>query len=153
MTRVAMMIGLALAACFAAPIAAQTASEVRAPGGFAPMQAPCVRQAGGACLPVSATVPLPVSTRSETYRLVTANAPNPAATLFGGSYVLAQGCATYGTVTLRYLGPDGVTMTALVSKTAADSTGGTPLSFGSNAIVDVVLSGTTGCNVSLSRIP
>lgn len=102
---------------------------------------------------VSTAEPLPTTSRVETFRLATANVPGNAATLFGGSYVLTQACASYGTVTLRYLGPDGTTMTAMLTKTASDSAGGTLVSLGASAIVDVTLAGTTGCNVTLSRIP
>lgn len=40
---------------------AQTASSVQAPGGYAPMQAPCVRQSDGGCVPVSPVAPLPTA--------------------------------------------------------------------------------------------
>ncbi|WP_343528769.1 hypothetical protein [Sphingomonas sp.] len=89
----------------------------------------------------------------EAFQLASGNTASSPATLFGGAYVLTQGCTTYGTVTLRYRGPDGVTMIGMVSKTAADSGGGTVVSFGGGAIVDVSLSGTAGCNVALSRVP
>jgi hypothetical protein len=43
------------------PVHAQTASSVQAPGGYAPMQAPCVRQSDGSCVPVSPVAPLPTA--------------------------------------------------------------------------------------------
>lgn len=137
----------------ATPAAGQVAKDVRAPGGFAPMQAPCVRLANGVCEPVTATAPMPVTTRAETFNLAINNTVSPAAALWGGNYVLSQSCTTYGSVILRYRGPDGVTMVTMVTKTTADSGGGTLLAFGTNAIVDVSLSGTAGCNVTLARIP
>lgn len=144
---------LIAAAFTATPAIAQVAKDVRAPGGFAPMQAPCVRLGNGVCDPVTANAPMPVTTRTETFNLVTNNTASPAVALWGGNYVLAQSCTTYGSVALRYRGPDGTTMIALVTKTAADTGGGTFVAFGTNAIVDVGLSGTAGCNVTLARIP
>lgn len=44
-----------------APAVAQDATSVRAPAGFAPVQAPCVKQPDNSCTPVSAANPLPVS--------------------------------------------------------------------------------------------
>lgn len=144
---------LIAAAFVATPAAAQVAKDVRAPGGFAPMQAPCVRLGNGACEPVTATAPMPVTTRAETFSLAINNLVAPPAALWGGNYVLAQSCTGYGSVTLRYRGSDGVTMVAMVTKMAADTGGGTLVAFGTNAIVDVALSGAAGCNVTLSRIP
>lgn len=50
------------------PAAAQVAPRVAFPGGFAPGQVPCVKQADGSCLPVSAADPLPVSSASAPTR-------------------------------------------------------------------------------------
>jgi len=52
---------LALALLLAPCVEAQTASSVQAPAGYAPMQAPCVKQTDGTCVPVSAANPLPVT--------------------------------------------------------------------------------------------
>ncbi len=130
---------------------------------------PQVKNAGGSNVPSGAAVltdssgiekgtaanPLAVATngKQETFALVTANAPATAATTYGGSYVVSQSCATYGTVTVRYRGPDGATMLTMLTKTSADSTGGTLVSLASSAIVDATVSGTTGCNVTLARVP
>lgn len=143
----------AVALAYASPTFGQSTSSAQAPAGFAPMQSPCVVQSDGKCTSVSVVAPLPIAARAETFRLAVANVSSPAATLVGGNYVLTQTCSAYGTLTLRYLGPDGTTMTALVLKTASDSSGGTLASLGANAIVDVALAGTTGCNATLSRIP
>lgn len=52
-----------LAALLATSAAAQsTGSSVQFPSGWAPGQAPCVRQANGSCVPVSADAPLPTAT-------------------------------------------------------------------------------------------
>ncbi|SUJ06211.1 Uncharacterised protein [Sphingomonas paucimobilis] len=40
-------------------------------------------------------------------------------TALGGLYVLNQSCNGYGTVTLRYLGADGITMLPLLTRTAS----------------------------------
>lgn len=140
-------------ACSSVCATAQTLPRVSAPAAFVPPAAAAFTDADGSTKVASNATPLPVAGRAETFRLVVGNAPSSAATLFGGSYVLTQSCTAYGTVTLRYLAADGITMTAMLAKSAADTTGGTLVSLGSSAIVDVVLSGTTGCNVTLSRIP
>lgn len=140
-------------ACSSVGASAQTLPRIAAPGTIVPPSGAAFSAPDGSTNIVSNATPLPVGSKAETVRLAIANVAGQAATLYGGSYVLSQACASYGTVTLRYLAPDGVTMTALVAKTAADANGGSPVSLGSSAIVDVVLSGTTGCNVSLSRIP
>lgn len=63
MRHLALLAGaLALATCSASPAFAQDAASVRAPAGFAPVQAPCVKQADASCLPVSAAAPLPIDT-------------------------------------------------------------------------------------------
>ncbi len=147
---------IALACCLTAPAAAQTYPLSASPEGWARPTAPCVYDPiAKTCAPITASAPLPVLTinRTETFQLATANTASAPVTLFGGSYVFTQNCTAYGTVTLRYRGPDGATMTAMLSKTAADSSGGTIASFGTGAIVDVSLSGTTGCSATLARIP
>lgn len=102
---------------------------------------------------IDITNPLPVAGRQELVALATANAPSPAIAVYGGNYVFSQGCTAYGTLTLRYRAADGATMITMVTKTASDNAGGTLLSLGTNAIVDVAVSGTTGCNATLARIP
>lgn len=52
---------LALLVVSAWPAHAQNATSVQAPAGFAPMQAPCVKQVDGTCVPVSAANPMPVT--------------------------------------------------------------------------------------------
>lgn len=102
--------------------------------------------------PIDLTNPLPVSGRQETAVLATGNTAGPATTLYGGTYILTQACTGYGSVALRYRAPDG-TMLTLATKIVGDTGGGTTLQFGASQIVDVLLTGTTGCNVILSRIP
>ncbi|WP_343526758.1 hypothetical protein [Sphingomonas sp.] len=143
----------ALALAWSSAAFGQTAGSAQAPAGFAPMQAPCSVQSDGRCVAVSAATPLPMATRVESFQLVSGNVPASPATLTGGTYILTQACTTYGSVTLRYRGPDGATMTAMLSKTASDSAGGSAVSFGGGAVVDIALSGTAGCNVGLSRVP
>lgn len=90
--------------------------------------------------------------RQEVVQLVANNTAAPAAPMFGGKYIMTQACTAYGSVTLRYRGPDGTTMVALATKTAAEA-GGTTVELGSKQVVDVALTGTTGCNVTLARVP
>lgn len=89
----------------------------------------------------------------EVFQLVDANTPSAPIAAYGGSYVFMQNCTTYGTVSLQYLGPDGVTYYTLLSKTSADSAGGTHVGIGAGQRMQAVLSGTTGCNVTLKRNP
>jgi len=97
--------------------------------------------------------PLPTIGKQETLQLAAGNTPAAAVVVVGGDYIFTQVCATYGTVNLQVLGPDGVTYQTIVSKTAADTAGGTGLALGSNAIVRVTVSGTSDCAASLSRVP
>lgn len=106
-------------------------------------------------VPIGATNPVPVATngKQESYNLIDANSVAPAQTVYGGSYVFSQSCSGYGTVTLRYRGPDGATMQVLVTKTATDAAGGTLVSLASYVVVDATVSGTTGCNATIARVP
>lgn len=144
---------IALALLLAPALACAQSKPIAAPGSFVPQGAVAYGASGAAATPVTPTTPLPVMTRGESFQLVTANTPAAAVALVGGAYVFSQLCTGYGSIALRYRGPDGATMTTLVSKTAADSAGGTVFSFGTNAIVDAVVSGTTGCNATLARMP
>jgi hypothetical protein len=97
-------------------------------------------------------VPAPAQTQ-QSFALVTANVAAPAITAYGGNYILSQTCGTYGTVTLQVRGPDGATYQTVVSKTAADTTGGSIISLASFANVRATLTGTAGCYVQLARVP
>lgn len=135
---------------------AQTAKSVQSPGGYAPVSAPCVQQADGSCVPVNGDAPLPVTGHQEAAQIVSANVARAPQTVYGGIYTLMQSCASYagGMLTLRYRGPDGVTMMPLLSRTETDTGGGTLITLGSNAVVDVTLpTGATGCNAMLARVP
>lgn len=143
-----------LALFMAIPFAnAQSAVSARAPANFAPITAPCAVQPDGSCAAVSTALPLPTQAKQESVTLIAANTPAAVQTVYGGNYAFSQTCSAYGTVVLRYRGPDGATMLTLVSKTASDSTGATLVQLGSNAVVDATVSGTTGCNATLSRVP
>jgi hypothetical protein len=99
---------------------------------------------------------LSAADKQENVTLAAANVASAAATIFGGSYVFSQSCASYngGALALRYRGPDGTTMVTLLTRTASDSTGGAQLALGSNSVLDVTLpAGSTGCNATLSRVP
>ncbi|WP_416463945.1 hypothetical protein [Sphingomonas sp. VDB2] len=64
MTIIRLACALALALILSPAMAQTTGSSVQAPAGYAPMQAPCVKQVDGTCVPVSATAPLPVTASS-----------------------------------------------------------------------------------------
>lgn len=145
-------IGFALLACCVVGSGAG-AQSVRLPGNFAPGASIGYGAADDNWTAVTEATPLPTAPKQESYVLVSANASTGPATLYGGTYVVTQGCAGYGTVTLRYRGPDGATMLPLLSRTASDSSGGTVVALGSNAMVDATLVGTTGCNVQIARLP
>lgn len=140
-------------ALFAGQAHGQTAGSIQFPSGYAPGQAPCTAQTDGTCAPVSAATPLPVSGKQESLSLASANSAAAGTAVYGGDYVFSQSCLTYGSVALQAVGPDGATYQTLVARSAADSTGGTGITFGSNAMVRVALTGTTGCNATLSRVP
>jgi hypothetical protein len=89
----------------------------------------------------------------ETFQLASGNTATAAVTAFGGDYIFAQTCSGYGTLTLQVLGPNGTTYQPILTKTATDTTGGTGLALGSNATIQVSLSGTAGCSALLSRVP
>lgn len=133
-------------------LAAAQTKPVAAPGAFVPQSALAYGGNGKAATPVTRETPLPVGT-IEPVTLASANAATAPVALYGGSYVLNQFCTGYGSVTLRYRAADGATMLPLLSRAAADAGGGTPLQFASGQTVDVALSGTTGCFVTLNRIP
>ena len=132
--------------------AAAQSKPVAAPGAFVPQSAMAYGGSGKAATSVTRETPLPVGT-IEPVTLATGNVASAAVALYGGSYVLNQFCTGYGAVTLRYRAADGATMLPLLSRVAADANGGTPVQFASGQTVDIALSGTTGCSVTINRIP
>jgi hypothetical protein len=93
------LVGAAALALFGAPASAQTASSVQAPGGYAPMQAPCVRQGDGSCVPISPISPLPTAqgplaaaSSTPLAGTVTASTVNPTS----GAAGFASGAAVIG---------------------------------------------------------
>lgn len=129
------------------------AQQVAAPAGYAPLTAPCTAQADGRCAAVSGDTPMPVATRAERLVLAGNNVAAAPVTALGGLYILNQSCGGYGSLTLRYLAADGVTMLPLLTRTVSDTGGGTNIYLGAGAVVDISLSGTTGCNAQLARVP
>ena len=150
--RLRFLAGAMALACCSAGAGAQSLPPIVAPSNIVPPAGVAFTGADGKTYIATPAMPLPVAGKQESAALVSANMPAAAVTLYGGSYVLSQLCATYGSVTLRYRAADGVTMTPLVTKIAADAVA-TVLQFGSGAVVDATVTGTTGCNVTLSRIP
>lgn len=143
---------LLLSSCsHVAPVAAQ--SRVQTPGGTAPGTSVGYGAKDGAWTPVTTATPLPTGGKQESFVLVASNTPASPVTAYGGTYVFSQACSAYGTLSLRYRGPDGATMMAMLSKTAADTAGGTMIALGTNAVIDATVSGTTACNATLTRIP
>lgn len=94
-----------------------------------------------------------VAGAQETLSLVTTNTPAAQQTVLGGTYIFNQQASVYGTVTLQVLGPDGATWQTVLSKTASDTTGGSSVALGSNAVVRSTVAGTTGAVATLSRVP
>ena len=151
-TAFAVALATALSTC-AQPVPAQsTAQSVKFPAFYAPGMSPCVQQADGTCRPVSNAQPLPVGVQ-ESFQLAAANTPSAPVTLFGGDYILSQTCSGYGTLALQVLGADATTWSPLVTKSTADTAGGSGLSLGSYSVVRVALTGTTGCYANLARVP
>ena len=89
-------------ALFASPCLAQNASSVVAPSGFAPMQAPCVKQANSTCAPVSATAPLPTTPgplAAASSIPLAGTVTSTAVTPTSGAATFASGTATIGPLT------------------------------------------------------
>jgi len=93
------------------------------------------------------------SGRRESFQLIAANTPSAAVTVFGGDYIISQTCTAYGTVTLQVLGPDGATWLTLGTFTGTDTGNGTGGTIGSYAQIRMTVSGTSGCNAVLARVP
>lgn len=140
-------------ACFSTSAAAQTTyPKIVAPSTIVPPSGVAFTDVDGSTKVASPATPLPVAGRQESVALVTANTAIAPVTLYGGTYILTQACTGYGSVALRYRSPDG-TMLILATKVVGDTGGGTVFQFGTSQVVDVLLTGTTGCTVTLSRIP
>lgn len=60
----------------------------------------------------------------EAFALASANVSAGPTPVFGGTYILNQTCASYGTVTFQALGPDGAAFQTAASYTSSTSTGG-----------------------------
>lgn len=140
---------LALALHSCTPAFAQHAIVSAAPAGFAPEQA-CVAWSGGSS---GAGALIPCGSPQEGFQLASGNVASPAATVFGGDYILDQVCSAYGSLQLQRLGPDGATWITSLTKTAADGAAPTGITIGGKAQVRVVLSGTAGCAATLTRVP
>ena len=89
----------------------------------------------------------------ESFQLVASNVATAEVTVFGGDYVLSQACTAYGSLNFQVRGPDGVTYTTFFTKTASDPTNATGIVLGSYAVVRITITGTTGCNAILARVP
>lgn len=140
-------------ACIPVSASAQTYPKIIAPSTIVPPSGVAWQDADGSTKLAGPGAPLPTGGVREAFQLVSANTPITSATVYGGDYILAQTCSSYGTVTLQVRGPDASTWLTLVTKTAADTGSGTGIALGSYAVVRVTVSGTAGCFASLSRVP
>lgn len=150
-----------LAALAGLLLCSPAAAQIAVPGGAMPGSPAVVPVpgAGGKVVKAPAVVTIgpdglsaPIG-KQEAFPLIAANVPSAPATVFGGNYILEQTCTAYGTVTIQRLGPDGTTYLTIASYTASDTMGGHALAFGSLAKVRMTVSGTTGCNALLARVP
>lgn len=146
--------GLLLASCAPAAVAAQNSGKtIIAPRGDGKIEARAIYCDDGTGKTAACGAPgSPMTTagRQERAQLVTANVPAGAQAVYGGNYLFDQACSAYGTITLRTRGADGATMVTVLSRSAGDMT---MVALGSGATVDATVSGTTGCNAALSRVP
>lgn len=147
------LLGAIALACLPATAAAQTLPKIIAPSTIVPPQGVAWQDADGSTKLSTPATPLPTGGVREAFQLVSANTPIASATVYGGDYILAQTCTSYGTLTLQVRGPDATTWLTLVTKTAADTGSGTGIALGSYAVVRVTVSGAAGCFASLSRVP
>lgn len=139
------MIRLAAALAVALPLAAAPAAAQSLVG--------FVDSATRKVVVVETAKPLPTIGKQESFQLVAANAPAAAVQVAGGDYVLAQTCSAYGSLTFQVLGPDAATWLPLATYNTADTGSAHAFILGSYAKVRVSLSGTSGCNALLSRVP
>lgn len=101
--------------------------------------------------------PLQVGSKQETLTLINNNVASQPQTAFGGDYIWSV-VGTFGgaSVQLQALGPDGASYQNIgAAKTSADTTGGTGVGLGTNAVVRAAITGgtPTGLFAALSRIP
>ncbi|MGW8141852.1 hypothetical protein [Sphingomonas zeae] len=150
--RVLFRAGAMALACCSAGVRAQSLPQIVPPSNIIPPAGVAFIGADGKSYIAAPATPLPVAGKQETVALASANTAVPAVALYGGTYILNQSCGAYGTVALRYRAADGSTMVTLLTRSVAD-VAGTAVQFGSGQVVDVALTGTTGCNVTLSRMP
>lgn len=113
---------------------------------------PCPVSSTTASSPASSST-APTTTTPETYKLISANVPSAAVTVQGGTYLLTQTCTLYGSVSLKVLGPDGVSLLTLVTKILLDTGLGNQVVLGAGATVSMTVAGATGCNATLARVP
>jgi hypothetical protein len=150
--RISAQAALAASMAVPAPTLARAAPAVVMPSGNASAHALGFGAVGGPVTMVDADHPLPVGGRADGLVLVSANAPLQPQAAYGGTYVLSATCSTWAPngLTVRSRGPDGSTMLP-VHQFSAD--GSVEIGMGAGAVVDAVVAGTAGCNLTLSREP
>lgn len=148
------ILGIAAAATVltAVPVSAQATRPSHRPGGAItdtnPQPAECREWDVAAAAWKSCS-----AGRRESFQLAAGNAAAAAVTVYGGDYILSQTCTGYGSLALQVRGPDGASWLTLVTKTASDLGNGTGIALGSYAAVRVAVTGTSGCNAILARVP
>jgi len=73
--------------------------------------------------------------------------------VYGGNYIFTQAGTGYGSIILEILASDGTTWLPLVTKTAADTDGGTAVTLGAGAQVRARAVNMTTSSAKLSRVP
>lgn len=131
---------------------AAMAQQVAALAGYAPLTALCTTQPDGRCAALSGDTPMPVATRAERLVLVGNNVAVAPVTALGALCVEPElQRLWHGDAALFGGGRHH-------DAAAADPHGvrhgrGTNIYLGAGAVVDINLSGTSGCNANLARVP
>jgi len=73
--------------------------------------------------------------------------------VYGGNYIFTQSGTGYGSIILDILSADGSTWAPLVTKTAAETDGGTAVTLGAGATVRARAVNMTTSYAKLSRVP
>jgi hypothetical protein len=114
---------------------------------------PCPMPTASTTASPATSTSTPTTTAPETYKLITANVAAAPVTVQGGTYLLTQTCSFYGSVSLKVLGPDGVSLLTLVTKILLDTGIGNQVVLGAGSVVSMTVAGATGCNATLARVP
>lgn len=128
------------------------AQDVQLPAGYAPGVSIGFGVANTGWTAVDPVHPLPTAAKQEMVMLASTNVAAAAQAVYGGDYLFTQTCTGYGSIALQVLGPDGSSFLTLMTRTSADPAP-VGVAIGSNAILRVDLTSTSGCAANLSRVP